>query len=669
MGTKDAEYGEGIRMMANLATASSVEDVLAQTELIGVYLLGTPPRRVPVAGHDIGVLQHVRKLEVDGAVLGQALVARLGDVAIAWTGRRFQPHEIELLAPVIPVAQRALERIVGTPSEPEASLRAQGPAHLISALVEQIADPVWVLDTDFRLRAFNSAFAQFLKQAVGVTAAIGSSVLAIPEPYRTTQLKIYRGVLRYGPRRMDWQVPGADEIYDVYMHPIEHGGGIAVICRDVTATRVAAHALEVARQEADLANQAKTDFLAQMSHEFRTPLNAIVGLTDLMLGDDELTPGLADRLRKVQLSSRSLLHLVSGVLDFSRIEAGRLDVKPTPMDLPATVREAFDVVDERARAKGLGLKLILSEGLPQRILSDPHRLRQVLVILLDNAVKYTSDGVVTLRVSGGDVVVFEVADTGMGIREEHLDRIFRRYFRGGGPRSTGGAGLGLAIAQRLVRALDGRIEVESTVGEGSVFRVELPVEVVRWRPESSPGPSGALRRPLSLLVVDDAPTNLAVTAAILRRGGHQVGCVTSGEAALEQADGTLDLILMDVDMPGMDGLETTRALAERGVDVPVLGLTAHAVDAILEACIHTGMVGVLVKPIQPASLDEQVLRHARPVRVWVEDGPMADEVRGWLVEVGAEVADEPSTAHACIEPSVETRDALLAEVQAQLSSG
>ncbi|MCG3190729.1 MAG: Sensor histidine kinase RcsC [Burkholderiaceae bacterium] len=376
--------------------------------------------------------------------------------------------------------------------------------------------------------------------------------------------------------------------------------------------------LEQARAQAEAANVAKSQFLATISHEFRTPLNGILGTTELLL-DSALSPSQRRFAKTAHLSATALLALVDDVIDLSRIEAGKLTLRHTAFDLRALIDEAMDLMAAIARDKPIALDHRLPPQLPASLMGDPVRLRQLLVNLLHNGVKFTERGRVTLAVSvqGSDAagavrLRFEVCDTGQGIARDHLDSVFDAFTQGDASttRRHGGSGLGLAIAKDLTELMGGRLGVESRLGEGSTFWFELALQPAGDAPaRSAPPPPiefGALAA--QVLLAEDDSVNQMVVEAMLTRLGCIVEVVGDGKAAAgAAARRRYDLILMDCHMPAMDGFEATRRIRddefERGRGrAPIVALTADALAGDRERCIEAGMDDYMTKPVSSAML-------------------------------------------------------------------
>lgn len=351
---------------------------------------------------------------------------------------------------------------------------------------------------------------------------------------------------------------------------------------------------EAAEREA----RERGEFVAAVSHEIRTPLTAILGYVEL-LRDDEV--GGADRSRMVENLRRSAEHLlgvVSDVLDHSRLEAGRLAVRMEEASPGRITEDAVALVREAAASKGLALEVACDPSLPARVRTDALRVRQILVNLVGNAIKFTSRGGVRVGVSPGPApgeIRFEVRDTGVGIAWDRIRELFQPFVQVGpaGASRLAGAGLGLSISRRLARLLGGDIEVESELGKGSVFTLTIRAE----RAGSRVAGSGLAGR--RVLLVEDGPDNRALFAELLRRAGAVVSIASEGREGIEavRRDAGIELIVMDVDLPDVSGVEAARAIAGMGRGIPILAMTAHATPGLEGACLGAGCVELVRKPV------------------------------------------------------------------------
>jgi PAS domain S-box-containing protein len=395
----------------------------------------------------------------------------------------------------------------------------------------------------------------------------------------------------------------------------ERGQRMVGVVSDITAARSAHEAMHTALLAAEAATTAKSDFLATMSHEIRTPMNGVIGMTELLL-DTGLNAEQRDMVQTIHTAGSGLLELINDILDYTKVESGRLDLERQPFDPAALARAAVALFAPQAASRGLALRLDIAAEAPTCLIGDQHRVRQLLLNLVGNAIKFTERGSVTVRVGrrGTDrAAILEVADTGIGIPPEHLPRLFQRFSQVDNSRARrhGGTGLGLAICKRLAEAMGGSIGVDSEPGRGSTFRVVLPLPERAGLPPPPPTPSTesyVRSQRLRLLLAEDNPMNRRVAVAMLEHLGHTVETAADGQEAVAAfRRGAFALVVMDMAMPVMDGLAATRAIraaeAELGLPrTPVVALTANAGAADREACLAAGMDDVLAKPIATAEL-------------------------------------------------------------------
>lgn len=401
---------------------------------------------------------------------------------------------------------------------------------------------------------------------------------------------------------------------------------------DITARKVAEQALLDARAEADRANRAKTDFLAAMSHEIRTPLNAIIGFTDRMIRTERLDPENRHQADLVRSSGRALLMIVNDILDFSKVEAGAIELERRAFNPAALAENCLSIIRGMAEPKGLSIRAILEPDLPDALLGDEGRIRQILLNLLNNAVKFTRSGSVTLvvrhegRSLGGEDLRFSVIDTGIGIPPEKQPRLFHRFSQVDGSihRDFGGTGLGLAICKSLVELMGGEIGVASRENRGSTFwfTLTLPSTSLSTAPPVPPEKASSRQRGF-LLLVEDSEINQLLARSVLEDAGHRVHVVSDGAAAVMAVeDGHYDLVLMDIQMPGMDGITATRLirrLKTSSAQVPILAMTANVLPEQIASFRDVGMNGHVAKPFEQEALLAEIERWLTGVPAEPED--------------------------------------------------
>jgi PAS domain S-box-containing protein len=403
--------------------------------------------------------------------------------------------------------------------------------------------------------------------------------------------------------------------------PIRDANGVTThyvaIQDDITQRKEMESEILIARKQAEAANRAKSEFLSHMSHELRTPLNGVLGYAQILQRDPSATESQKESLLAIENCGAHLLSLINDVLDLSKIEAGKLDVVNEPCDLSKLVKSVADVVGQRAHSKGLSFITEVSPEVPQGIVTDGQKLRQVLVNLLGNAVKFTTEGGVTLRVleSPKGKLRFEIVDTGVGMSEVELADIFDPFKQVEAGKAAGGTGLGLAISLRLAQSLGGGIDVQSEIGKGSTFAVDLPLvetpmqDLVSPETEAAPDYRLAVLAPeqkCTVLVADDRETNRDILERMLRATGIVTLVVDDGDTALEylREHDEIDLVLMDVRMPRMNGIEAVKEIRSDPdlKDMKVIAVTASVFPEFREKAINAGFDDFLGKPFRTEEL-------------------------------------------------------------------
>jgi PAS domain S-box-containing protein len=411
---------------------------------------------------------------------------------------------------------------------------------------------------------------------------------------------------------------GTKRWYDVYTYSFSKGK-VGSLFRDITDQKETEKELIATKEAAEAAVEAKAAFLANMSHELRTPMNAVIGFSNLLM-DDSLTVDQKDYIERIRNGGEVLLSLINDILDFSKIEKKKAELEHHPLSLRTLADESLDMVAVQAKDKGLDLGVTISYGIPDTIIGDQSRLRQILINLLTNAVKFTDVGGVSLSISSKAMsenkhqILFEVRDTGIGIPQDKIALLFQPFSQVEATMSNhrGGTGLGLAISKRLVELMGGKIWAESEQGKGSTFSFYIDAEVAKSVPTKSeildqPVENLAEQHPMKILVAEDVPSNQKVLVEMLKRIGYRADMAADGLEVLQALERQpYDLVLMDVKMPEMDGITAAKEIRRLWPNngPKVVAITAYAMEGDREKCLEAGMDDYIAKPIQKGELVE-----------------------------------------------------------------
>ncbi|MBT0664720.1 Cache 3/Cache 2 fusion domain-containing protein [Geobacter pelophilus] len=525
--------------------------------------------------------------------------------------------------------------------------------HFLQTLMDAIPNPIFFKDINGVYRGCNVAFTAYLGQEKDMI--IGTSVYDVSpkelaDQYHEKDMVLIR---KGGVQVYDSTVRFADDtLHDVIFNKATYTnadgslGGLVGVILDITERKhaeqelaryrdhledlvkertaqleVAIANLSLARNAAEAANKAKSMFLANMSHEIRTPMNAVLGFAQLLERDPSLSPLARNKVATIMKSGEHLLSIINDILEMSRIEAGRVEIRTEPIDLAALLNDLAVMFRLRAEEKGLAFTLEYLADLPRYIVIDLGKLRQILINLLGNAVKFTHKGAITMRAmpAGIDRIAIEIQDTGIGIPAEEQKMLFRPFERTrSGEQAAGGTGLGLAISREYANLMGGELTVASAVDKGSCFRFECPVQICKETPSFVVPPQRVIglasgQEELRVLVVDDLDANRELLRVMLEPLGFIVDEAANGQEAVDKAQSLLPrIILMDLVMPGMDGEEATRTIRSSCTKAPpvIIGISASAFDTQKQQFLDSGINAFIAKPFREQELFEVLARHA-----------------------------------------------------------
>jgi signal transduction histidine kinase/DNA-binding response OmpR family regulator len=557
----------------------------------------------------------------------------------------------------------------------KAQERLKENAIFLETILDAIQDGISVLDTDLNVIKVNATMQAMYESGsslVGRTCHEAFRGRATPCPSCPSARAMADGHMHSEAISQEGIAGVTPGFIELFAYPFRDAlgriKGVVEFVRDITERKRLERELLRAMHQSDAANQAKSRFLANMSHEIRTPLNAVLGYIQLVL-HEELSPKARQRLGVAEESAQTLLSVINDILDYSKIEAGKLDIREVSVDLREIAASLARQQEVLAKNKGLTLSCRVAPDVPRRVFADPMRLKQILFNLVGNAIKYTERGGVEVEVSragdrglptsrvGGETatLVFSVSDTGIGIPEDSREAVFDSFTQvdSGLTKKYAGTGLGLAICKKIAGLLGGDLSFDSQEGQGSTFRFQVPLRVdgrdipdaqaARPDLEACAAPGG--ERPLRVLLVEDNRINRMFAEDLLSSHGHAVATAEDGSQALERLSReSFDVVLMDIQMPVMDGLTATRAIraGHGGIDpaVAVIGLSAYALDRERERFLDAGLDGYITKPVNIESFFEAVARITRG-RGRVADVPLTAGAAPRAVASVAPQAEEP----------------------------
>lgn len=498
------------------------------------------------------------------------------------------------------------------------------------AIIQSSFDAIWSLDTELRLTLYNKQFEDEIKLIYNIDVEPG---MRMPTEFEDTIVTLpweetYKIALR-GMPLAEHQIIRKKNIYrhfEILINPIRNDKnkviGIVCFARDITQSKQAEAHLLQAKNAAEESARIKSEFLANMSHEIRTPLNGIIVLTELfsrsMLNEEQ-----KENIRLIKESADSLMMIINDILDFSKIEAGKLHLENIPFNMEEVIQKAIGVVVAKLKEKQLALTVDYADTrIPKYLMGDPGRIHQIIVNLLSNAVKFTHAGGISIQAevvrqeNAQHVIQITVTDSGIGIPEEKLATIFESFTQADGSttRRFGGTGLGLSITKKIIDMYKGSIHLESRQNVGTKITVELPLEKATMEAIAGTGIPAIEKqktdRPMKILVADDSLINQKVMQQIFQDLKHPVRMVNNGAEVLEEIEKqSYDMVILDLYMPEMDGVETARALRARQISIPLIGLTASHNNEDKEACLKAGMNEVIYKPFTTQEIENTLRKY------------------------------------------------------------
>ncbi|MGN7612878.1 ATP-binding protein, partial [Magnetococcales bacterium HHB-1] len=491
---------------------------------------------------------------------------------------------------------------------------------------------IWYIDREHRVQRVNQTAARL--SGLNVAEVIGKTALELfPKAFAQAYQATNEEIMRSGKPQFGIVEQGYDPISrDVHWYRTDkvpntdnrgHVNGITIFVTDITREKIALEDLEKAKTQAEAATIAKSEFLTTMSHEIRTPMNIVIGMSDLLM-ESITEPEQLTQLQRLQNAGNNLLELINNILDLSRIEAGQMNLNPTPFDLLKLIHETMHLFEQVAEEKGIQLLIHLDKRLPGMVKGDVGAIRRIFMNLISNALKFTEEGAVSITVkcapSKPDHIHFQVEDSGIGLDSEQIERIFERFIQveSGLTRRYGGSGLGLSITKQLVELMEGQIWVESHKNRGSIFYIILPLESTQSiiSPSTDAKKQTTTDRALSILLVEDSEDNCQLIKAFLKRTQHTLDIAMNGLIGVQCVQKRrYDIILMDMQMPVMDGYKATKNIRDwekqKGyTPTPILALTAHALDGDREKSLQSGCDVHLTKPIKKVHLLEAIAQYA-----------------------------------------------------------